>query len=577
MELLRGRGISPGYAEGVAVVFEGDVERQIPRRRISDQEVGNEHRRFHAALTAARLDLERVEQRVLSEFGSGYAAIFSAHLALLHDPVFIRAVEDRVEKHRLNVEAAVSDVVGERAEQLFAVEDEYLRERAHDLRDVAKRIVVALMPLDGRPLRRLRSDAVVVARELLPSETIDLDRAHLVAIVTEHGGENSHAAILARSLGVPAVTGVQDATVTIRPGARLLVDGGRGEVRLGADPSESRRFAVRKRAYDDAQERERAESRPRASDERDLDVRLLANIGRADDAEMVGEYGMDGVGLFRTEYVFLRSARPPTFDEHYRVYQGVADALDGRPLTIRTLDLGGDKLPGFLVRGSDPNPGLSARGLRRSLAEHEMLLEQLRAIVSIDAPVRPEILFPMVFGADDLARAVDVVEAVTHDLGLTERPRVGAMIETPAALFTLDEILRTADFVSIGTNDLTQFLLAADRTTLGANDECAAFHPAVVRAVALVVERADAHGRPLTICGELAGDPKALPLLAGLGVRTLSMSPVRAPSVRSVLRRTTRDRAELLASRVLATDTAERVVAHLDGFVRDLAEDSRDS
>jgi phosphoenolpyruvate-protein phosphotransferase len=410
----------------------------------------------------------------------------------------------------------------------------------------------------------------VVATELFPSETIDLDREHLAAIVTEQGGENSHAAILARSLGVPAVTGVSGATDKIRTGMEVLVDAEKGEVRIGAGPTERLKFHDERREHEEFAPESAPESAAGHTRSDDA-IRVMANIGRPEDIVFVERYALEGVGLFRTEYLFLRSARAPQLDDHRGAYQRVADSLGDRHLVIRTLDLGGDKLPAFLVRDHERNPSLEARGLRFSLEERRMFELQIRAILEVQTATTPDILLPMVFGPDDLKRGIAFIENVATGLGCSSLPRIGAMIETPAALFTLHEILDAADFISLGTNDLIQFMLAADRGSLASADSYTVLHPSVVRAISHVVTACTERNRPVSLCGEIAGDPFVVPLLIGLGVRVLSMSPVRAPKVRSVLRRVDLQQAEELASETLAARSAASIVELVRRFVESLA------
>jgi phosphoenolpyruvate-protein phosphotransferase len=398
-----------------------------------------------------------------------------------------------------------------------------------------------------------------VARELLPSETIDLDREHVVGIVTEEGGENSHAAILARGLGIPAVTAVPDAVSRIAPGTRLLIDGAAGRVTISPTVAATADMSVLKRNYD--------ETSTAAEDAESLDcvtkdglrVSLLANLNRIGEARLVEAHQLAGVGLFRTEFLYMDSPSAPDYSRHLQVYQRLLRQLGGRRLVIRTLDLGGDKIPLFLARHREENPNLGLRGLRFSLARGDLFTPQLRALLAASQEGDLGVLFPMVLGESDLAEAVQRVQQLGDEMSLPRLPRLGAMIETPSALFSLNEILRQVDFVSIGTNDLTQFMLAADRDAADLMDDYSFVHPSVLRAIRKVVEACDEAGCDVSVCGEAAGDTSTACLLVGLGIRQLSMSPVRAARVRLAIRQTDSHELVDLAEQSLRADSSVRV------------------
>jgi phosphoenolpyruvate-protein phosphotransferase len=382
--------------------------------------------------------------------------------------------------------------------------------------------------------------AVIVARELLPSETADLAKSGIVAIVSERGGKFSHAAILARSLGIPAVTGLSNVTSLVHSGTRLLVDGEIGSVVVAPTQMEEESFLKRKREAERLVISTAVEEKQPCVTQDGVEISLLANIGNPDEVQRVAEHNLAGAGLFRTEFLFLESHERPAFEMQVEMYSRMVGDLDDLPLVIRTFDLGGDKLPPFLLtEGRKTHSDLHLRGLRFSLIERRLLETQLRAVLHVAQAADVRILFPMVIGSDDLAQAMEAVDRVIDELDLPRRPPLGAMIETPAALYALDEILDLADFVAIGTNDLSQYMLAADRDLAEGTDDCTAMHPAVLRAIKQVVEMADERQNPLCVCGEEAGNEDFACLLVGLGVRELSLSPARAAHVRHVLRHIT--------------------------------------
>lgn len=562
MTTLKGRPLSPGYAAGAAYVH-ALGRGTTPRRQLAPAEVPAEQERFARTVARAALDLEAMRERVRAELGDAEAEIFSAHIALLHDPPFLERVKARIARDRVNVEQAVETIVGELAGALAQVDNEYIRERAQDIRDLGAR-VLRLLAREDSPLARLPPESVVVAHEFLPSDVLELDRAHVVAFVTEQGGETGHAAILARSLGIPAVSGIPDATRRIPHGARVLVDGERGEVEVEPADQALARFRRHKQRFDEARARAEEAGREECRTRDGAEIHLYGNIGRDDEAAQIERHFLRGVGLFRTEFLFLDRHEPPAFERHCEIYARVARALGGRPLVVRTLDFGGDKYPTFMAPRFESNPTLGLRGLRFSLAAaRDLFLTQLKAIACVGARQDVRVLFPMVLGRADLAQAIAALREAAGALGVERLPRVGAMIETPSSVFTIDEIAQQADFLSIGTNDLTQFILAADRNALEVVEDYSALHPAVLRAMKQVVDAAGRRGRPVCVCGEVAADPVTACLLVGMGVRELSMNPVAAPRVRQALRAARLADLEALACEALACETPAEVRARL--------------
>ncbi|WP_333843971.1 phosphoenolpyruvate--protein phosphotransferase [Pelomicrobium sp.] len=566
MKVIRGKPLSPGYGVGRAVVL-GAARLCLPQYRIEPAQVEAEHRRLQQALDRSREELERLQARVMAELGHEVADIFSAHLAFLRDKQFVERVKEHVAQNLVNVEQACRAVITDLAQTLASVDDEYLREREQDVRDMGRRVLRHLARHAGPGLAELPPESVIVARELLPSELMELTRDHVAALVTEQGGWTSHAAILARSLGVPAVTGAQQATAEIEPGARLLVDGEAGMVWIVPSEEDLARFTVCKERYEQAASLAAAEERQACVTRDGVPIRLYANIARPQEAVEVARHYLDGVGLFRTEYLFLGESEPPGFERQREAYRLAAELLAGRPLVLRTLDLGADKNPPYLAARFPVNPSLGLRGLRLCLAAEGLFRTQLRAILANFPRYDVRILFPMVLGAGDLQRALAVLRSVAAEVGLERLPPVGALVETPSAVFTIAEITRHVDFLSIGTNDLTQYVLAADRNALEMFEDCSILHPAVLRAVKTVVQAAAAARRPVCVCGEAAGDPAVARLLVGLGVRELSMSPALAPRVRQLLRASVCAELEHLAQRALDCDDPDGVRKLLHGGI----------
>jgi len=408
----------------------------------------------------------------------------------------------------------------------------------------------------------------LIARELLPSDLIEFEPQNLAGIVSEIGGETGHAAILARAFGVPAVTGIANATQAIKPDTLLLVNGQTGEVILEPDRLQLEASREEKARYDaTTQEVVDAESRKCIT----LDgvrVQLFANVGRPFEVQQVHEHYLDGVGLVRAEYLFLGQQAPPSFERQYEIYCDTAQGLQGKPLVVRTLDLGGDKWPAFLKPRFEANPNLGVRGLRFSLlASQDLFRTQVRAALCASREHDIRIMFPMVIGRADLKEAFSVVREVARAQGIRQIPPLGALIETPSAVFAIEEILADCDFVSIGTSDLTQFILAVDRNALALIDDYTVLHPSVLRAVNRVLDAADAARKAVTICGEAVGKAGVAGLLVGLGARRLSMSPASAARVRYAIRASSLPDLESIARAALNSDSTKAVSESVAGWL----------
>jgi phosphotransferase system enzyme I (PtsI) len=553
MPHLEGIPISPGYARGIAVVYDYEIERrlELPHRAISHLEVESECTRLDDALERSSEDLKLVEQAALSEPRLAESArLLSAHSTMAKDIATL--VKQHIGREFVNVEQALDAVVRRFVTSIGRLDNEYLREREQDVRDVGHRMSRHLADSPPWTNQPLPPGSVIVARELLPSETIELAKSGVVAIVSEHGGQFSHTAIVARSLGIPAITGISNVTSRIRAGMQLLVDGEAGTVVAAPSQSDEESFERTKREYESLATSLVDEEQLPCATRDGIEISLLANIGLPEEVDGVAEHNLAGAGLFRTEFLFLESHERPGFAMQLEIYDNIARGLGDLPLVIRTFDLGGDKLPPFLLsEGSETHPRLHLRGLRFSLFEERLLDTQLRAILRVARTADVRILFPMVIGSDDFARAIAAVDNVAKQLGVLRRPPLGAMIETPAALYALAEIIELADFLAIGTNDLTQYMLAADRDLAEGTDDCTARHPAVLRAIRQVVEAAEERQCPVCVCGEEAGDADFACLLVGLGIRELSLSPRRAAAVRQAIREIDSQRAREIADQAL--------------------------
>lgn len=561
MITLQGIPLSPGMADGIAIIYDYEVERrlELPNRPVSDTDVENQETRLDDALAQSTQELKSAETFALNEPRlMGSAELLSVHASIAQEIAAL--VRKRITTDRINAEEALDVVVQEFVERFEKLENNYVREREQDVRDVGHRILKHLITPSPCTREPLPPGAVVITRELMPSEAVELVKSGVVAILTERGGTLSHTAIVARSLGIPAISGIPELVSRVQPGTRILVDGETGRAEI-TPTKEAESFFF-------AHARERENRKRKIAREEDLacvtndgvSIRLFGNMGLPMEAKDVVEHNLSGVGLFRTEFLFLESRERPSLEEQVEIYSTMSSVLGNLPLTIRTFDLGGDKLPPFLLSEKPhANASLDLRGLRFSLREVELLDTQLKAILHVTRTANVRILFPMVIGPEDFSQAIRAVERATGYVGIQQRPKIGAMIETPAALFALDEILELADFVAIGTNDLTQYMLAVDRSLIDSNDDCSAMHPAVIRAIKLIVDASEEHKCPLCVCGEEAGDVDFARLLVGLGVRELSVTPNRAAAVRHAIRQVSLGDLQVIAGFALKCRTPQEV------------------
>jgi phosphocarrier protein FPr len=525
---LRGVPASAGIAIGtLQFLEEADLT-------ASDAEAGDPAKELQAlelAVTAARRDLEQLRDQTRTRAGSYEAEIVDADLLFLEDPELLEPTRAAITDRRLTAARAWSEVSLRLGESWERLEDPTMRLRAADLAGVSRRVLHRLL---GRPAPVLRRRGILVARDLAPTDTAALDPARVMGIATAGGGPTSHSAILARALGIPAVVGLGDALLAMAPGQSALLDGGRGTLIL--DPA----AALVRRARAQAREEQRRAAHAAAAAHQPAVTRdgvvieVAANIGGAEEASRAVEAGADGVGLLRTEFLFMEAESLPGEEAQERIYSEIATRLEGRPLTIRTLDVGADKPLPYLRSVHEDNPALGLRGIRLGLAQPEVLIAQLRAVVATArrSPVR--VMFPMVSSAGevDAARALLTEAAGSEPLSL----EVGVMVEIPSAALSAAQLAERVDFFSLGTNDLSQYTLAADRGNAEVATLADAFHPATLRLIAATVRAARARGRWVGVCGELAGQIEAVPLLIGLGVRELSVAVPAVARIKEAVR-----------------------------------------
>jgi len=567
--MLKGTGVSAGVAQGTAYVLACGYRSAVPQRNIRASEVDGERARFDGAVSRADAELVKLQNDVRERIGATQAEIFAAQRLVLKDASLRDRVLRAIEEKRVNLEASVAEVFDEYARSLEGTSDGYLRERASDIHDVRRRVLSALTEQPGRAGPKVPDGAIVVSDELLPSVTARLELDHVRAFVTERGNKFSHSSILARSLGTPAVAGVPGASARIKTGDRIIVDGVAGVVFVNPDSSIEREY-----------ERLAADLRTSKEELRHLvdlssvtldgtTLPLLANVNKFSDTEAAFLYNADGIGLYRTEFTFTIRSAFPTEEEQYEFLERAAERMHPRKLAFRLVDLGGDKILPYFPLPPSRNPSLAERGIRLLFRHHEVLKPQLRAFLRVSARHPISILLPVVVGLEDVRQARQIVRQVQDELSAEGRPfnpdiPVGAMIEVPSAALMARTLANELDFLSLGTNDLVQYVLAADREDEGTSPYYQPLHPAVLRLIQSVVDAARSAGRELSICGEMAGDPLHTALLLGLGLRELSVAPGQMLEVKNAIRRTRLEDARQLARIALELGSASEVEALLN-------------
>jgi len=560
MRTLQGIAASPGVALGPAFLFErADLE--VPR--VDDCDAHVEWARFEKAAAQARIDLQKVRERAEREAGKSEAAIFDAHLMFIDDPALVDAIRNGIEANGLNAEAAVYDAVHYYANILAELPDPTFSARAADVQDVGQRLLRILMDVPDVEIS-LSTPSIVIAHDLTPSDTVMMDRKLVLAMVTSLGGPTSHVAILARSVGIPAIVAVGDGLTSIPTHTSIAVDGDAGLVIV--DPDEATRAAFAQRRADEHARRAQAEAQ---ADEPAISrdgrrVEMVANIGNVSGARAAMEAGAEGIGLMRTEFLYLKRATAPSEDEQYAEYRAIVETMNGRPVIFRTLDIGGDKPLPYLDLGHEDNPFLGLRALRIGLQQPELLLTQLRAMFRAGAGQPIKIMFPMVATLSEARAARQMVEQaraqlIAQSVPIAEDVEVGIMVEIPSAALIADQLARVVDFFSIGTNDLSQYTLAADRTNAKVAHLADAFHPAVLRLIKQVIDASHAEGKWTGLCGELAGEPLAVPLLFGLELDEFSMNPPALPIAKQIVRGLTLDDAREVALAALELEDGAAV------------------
>lgn len=569
---IQGIAASRGIAYGQVFLYL-QSELEIPRYTVDPGKRVAEIARFEQALLVTRQQISQVQDQVTKNLGEEEALIFDAHQMVLEDQALIGETIRDFQKTGLNIETCFN-AVAQRYIQAFAeIDDEYLRERAADIKDVAKRVLHVLLGQTAMSLSELVDKRIIVAHDISPSEAAGIDRSAALGIVTDAGSRTSHAVIVARSMKIPAVVGTNDLTTKLKNGDWVMVDGYEGCVIVNPSEQTLFRYGKIQKAKQSFESRLMAVNELAAETQDGVTVSLRANIEKPDEVALVQQYRAGGVGLYRTEFLFLSAPKVPSEEQQYAAYKEIVAGLNPSPVTIRTLDVGGDKpLPGdpHLV-GPEANPFLGFRAIRLCLENPIMFKNQLRAILRASAHGKVELMYPMISGPDELDRANALLAEAKAELKERKQPfdekmRVGAMIEIPSAAIAGDLLAEKCDFFSIGTNDLIQYLLAIDRGNSRIAHLYDPTHPAVLRILKQVVDTGHAHKLKVSVCGEMAGDSVYVPLLLGLGVDELSMTPTLLPAVKFIIRAMKMSDAKALAAEALRQTDPKKTYALVEAF-----------
>ncbi|TMQ48441.1 MAG: phosphoenolpyruvate--protein phosphotransferase [Candidatus Eisenbacteria bacterium] len=563
MTTLQGIAASPGIAIGPIHVVDPE-EIEVQDGNLAKSAVSGEKERFRTAIRESLDEVRELREKIALETGEEQARILDAQIEILQDPEAQKQTLAVIERERKPAAFAYRRILTAVAARLDEADSEYYRGRAIDVRDVRRRMLAHLGGIRTHTLRDLKEPSLIVASDLPPSEMALLPRNMALGLATDVGGRTSHTAIMARARGIPAVVGVKGATDAAKQGAIGIVDGTRGIAIFDPDP-ETLADHVRKRGrYLElaAKRVELKDQRCATSDGRVIE--LGANLEVPEELPSVIENGADGIGLYRTEFFYLSRKQLPTEDAQFNAYRSIVEAMNPKPVNIRTLDVGGDKFASYLGTPIEKNPFLGLRGLRFSLSREEIFRTQLRAIFRASAYGNVRIMFPMVLGLEDLRRAREIVERVRLQLrkegvAMASKVPLGVMIETPASVFSIDQLTQESDFTSIGTNDLIQYTLAVDRGNEAISEIYEPLHPAVLRAIRTVVDAGHRAGIPVGICGEMAGEPLYTVLLVGLGLEEFSVSPYLVPEIKTIVRATTFAEARELADRCMSLSTPSEV------------------
>ena len=574
--MIKLKGIAASGGIAIAKVYcIGKEEFSVPQKKISHADISREIYRLEEALIETRRELFALQKRISDELGFDHARIFEAHLLVLEDRVLIEDIIQQIKNKKVNVEYAFSQSTQKFINTLLKLEDEYLRERVIDIEDVSRRVLRKLLKKESVSLEDLKEKVIIVAHDLSPSQTAALPKEELLGFVTDHGGRTSHTTIIARSLGIPAVVGIEVATKNIKPGDKAIIDGYEGVVIVNPTPKVLKEYQKKLAKITKEIKAIHISKTVKVLTLDKKEVVVSGNVEFPEEIPLIHEYAAEGIGLYRTEYIFLGKKLLPTENEQYKAYVRAAKKVKPHSVIIRTIDIGGDKFLSKPIVPAEMRPFLGWRAIRFCLARPDIFKTQLRAILRASSEGNIKVMFPMISGLEELRSAKQLLEECKRDLKkegtkFDKNISVGTMIEVPSAALTADTLARESDFFSIGTNDLIQYSLAVDR----GNEKVAYLyepgHPAILQMVKRVIEDAHRHNIWVGMCGEMSGEPLFAILLLGLGLDEFSMPPPRVTRIKELLRNVRQSDAQKVAQKALSFVTAREVEKYLQAEAKKL-------
>jgi len=562
--MYQGIAASPGIEIGKAFVLK-EVEIEINTANISEEKIDREIKCLEEGIAKSREQLAKIREKAELELGKDKAKIFDAHMMVLDDPMFIDEIKDKIRSERITAENAINQVAKKYIEMFNNMEDEYLKERAADIKDVSVRLIKNVLGIPIHSLADLDEEVIVIAKDLTPSDTAQMDKTKVKAFATDMGGRTSHTAIMARSLEIPAVVGLGSISRCVSEGDTVIVDGNKGVVLVNPSEDILKQYGELKLEYQRfKEEMKKLKDLPAETKDGERRVEVAANIGTPKDVKGALDRGAEGIGLYRTEFLYMDRENLPDEEEQFRAYKEVAEAMYPRPVIIRTLDIGGDKKLPFLEMPKELNPFLGWRAIRMCLDNPELFKVQLRAILRASHYGKIRIMYPMISSVSEIRRANAILNEAKEELRREGKPfdenlEVGIMVEIPSAAVAADILAKEVDFFSIGTNDLIQYTLAVDRMNEKIARLYEPFHPAVLRLIKNVIDASHRAGKWTGMCGEMAGDPLAAPILLGMGLDEFSMSAASIPQVKKVIRSLTYEQAKEIANRALEMENPEEI------------------
>ncbi|WP_216828855.1 phosphoenolpyruvate--protein phosphotransferase [Alkalihalobacterium elongatum] len=561
MKQISGIAASAGIAIANAYVLE---EPDYSFEKKTDADPAVEKERLETALDKAKVDLAQIKEKAEVDLGEEEAAIFAAHLLVLSDPEFIGGMQAHIDNEKVNAESAVHDVSQTFISMFELMDNEYMKERAADIRDVSKRVLGYLLGIQMKSLAAIDEATIIIAKDLTPSDTAQLNPQFVKGFAADIGGRTSHSAIMARSMEIPAVVGTKESTTSIHNGDTIIIDGLEGVVIVQPDEETTQAYKQKKENYEQ-QKLEWAKLVNEATKTVDgHHVELAANIGTPDDLTGVINNGAEGIGLYRTEFLYMGRDQLPTEEEQFNAYKTVLERMEGKPVVIRTLDIGGDKELPYLELPKEMNPFLGFRAIRLCLEHQDIFRTQLRALLRASTFGNLKIMFPMIAALEELREAKAILEEekqklVNEGQQVSDSIEVGMMVEIPSTAVIADLFAKEVDFFSVGTNDLIQYTMAADRMNEQVSYLYQPYHPAILRLVNMVIEAAHKEGKWAGMCGEMAGDEIAIPILLGLGLDEFSMSATSVLPARSQIAKLSKQELETFAKEMLMKNTSEDV------------------